>query len=327
METESKEVNLKRSWLLRWLGFFVLPVGFFLLMIHFFQFDGLAAVTLIPPWLWVLSAIFIVGATYSTFSRVRLVLAIVMWGAFFIFYVEEARSLFRWRDAADSERLIKVVTLNCNLGSIAAAIEVKNHHPDIVFLQESPGMSKLPEVANQLFGDDSDWISCGDASIMVRGRLRPVVTDPTSHFVHAVATTSDGSKIDVVSLRLSPPVFRLDFWNPQFWWDHQETRQVHREELEILVEHLKKHAGTDRWIVGGDFNLVGNDGALDAMDGLADSFYQAGTGWGNTGTNQFPLFRVDQIWTHGPLECRSHHTFKTEHSDHRMVVAGFQAEN
>jgi endonuclease/exonuclease/phosphatase (EEP) superfamily protein YafD len=74
-------------------------------------------------------------------------------------------------------------------------------------------------------------------------------------------------------------------------------------------------------IVGGDFNAPPTDDALAAFrQRLSDSFLTAGHGWGATGTNEYALFRVDQIWVSDGLQPASVTAHKTQHSDHRMVV-------
>ena len=147
--------------------------------------------------------------------------------------------------------------------------------------------------------------------------------NPASHFVHAVITLESGQKIDVVSLRLSAPVFRIDFLSSGFWTDHVKTRRKHRRQLQEVSEHLEKFARSEHIVIGGDFNLVGNDGALSALNQYKDSFFTAGSGWGNTGTSDYPLFRVDQIWTNSNLKCSASQAFATKNSDHRMVIADF----
>ena len=86
------------------------------------------------------------------------------------------------------------------------------------------------------------------------------------------------------------------------------------------------HAATDHWIIGGDFNLPGTDGALSAFAELRDAFEEGGVGWCNTGTSDYPLFRVDQIWISSDLECDVLKAFATNHSDHRMVIADLSAQ-
>ncbi|MDB4778114.1 endonuclease/exonuclease/phosphatase family protein [bacterium] len=319
---------MQEHWFRRLTSHLVSGAGTLVLLFYYFQFDILAPVTMIPPWLWLIAACLIFGLSYRAFSRWRLVFSLVVWSTFLILFVEEARSLIRIsgsnsieRSASHSVDGLRIVTLNCHMGSYAAAMELEGYQPDVVLLQESPGMSQLPKIANALLGPESGWISCGDASILVRGKLVPIVSDQSSHFAHAVVTSPNGLEFDVVSLRLSPPVFRFDFWNAEFWNSHLETRKHHRLQLEMIVEHLNRAAKTNCWIIGGDFNLVGNDGALDAMKELSDTFFQMGSGWGNTGTNNYPLFRVDQIWTNSAFACNAHRAFATQNSDHRMVLA------
>lgn len=309
-------------------SFLLSLLGLGLIFVHYFQFDHLAPFTLVPPWIWLVPAAILLGLSCRYMARHQMITASLIWLVFAIVFVEEARSLIRPNNLADRSKksvgeqsTIRVVTLNCQIGSEDAAMEVASFQPDIVLLQESPGESQLKKITNALFGENSDFLSCGDASILARGKLTPIMSNQSSHFAHALVTLDDGSELDVVSLRLSPPVFRMDFWTTNFWNAHYETRQKHRNQLQEIVTHLKKNHRSERWILGGDFNLTGNDGALSAMDSLSDSFFRAGSGWGNTGTNDYPLFRVDQIWTNQLLICEGHRVFRTQNSDHRMVVA------
>lgn len=165
---------------------------------------------------------------------------------------------------------------------------------------------------------------------MAKGSVEPVLVDPQSHFAHAVVTNQNEFQFDVVSLRLSPPVFRMDFWGQRFWNDHNRTRKNHRNQLQQIMDHLKLNARTKHVIIGGDFNLVGGDGALSALTQsktkrMKDTFHTAGVGWCNTGTSEYPLFRVDQIWTNQNFSALSNQTIATKRSDHRMVIADIAA--
>jgi endonuclease/exonuclease/phosphatase (EEP) superfamily protein YafD len=80
-------------------------------------------------------------------------------------------------------------------------------------------------------------------------------------------------------------------------------------------------------IIGGDFNAPPNDGSLVTLKHrLHDTFRDAGRGWGNTGTNRFPLFRVDQILVGEGLRAESVCARRTIHSDHRLVVCDLTLE-
>ena len=159
----------------------------------------------------------------------------------------------------------------------------------------------------------------------VRGTIESRHADSSSHFCHAVATLNSGQQVDIVCLRLSPPVFRLDFWSAGFWNDHYHKRIHHRQQLKEITEHLQQHQQTPHLIIGGDFNSVAHDGALTTtLENHDDSFAVAGTGWGGTGTSDFPVFRVDQIWASEHLTCLQSRALDTEYSDHRIVVAEFE---
>jgi endonuclease/exonuclease/phosphatase (EEP) superfamily protein YafD len=53
---------------------------------------------------------------------------------------------------------------------------------------------------------------------------------------------------------------------------------------------------------------------------LRDAFREAGAGWQNTATNDFPLLRFDQVWVSEHWRVNRLSVKKSEHSDHRTVV-------
>jgi hypothetical protein len=255
--------------------------------------------------------------------------ALATWFAFTILLVDEGHSLVRlgnpsrdaWQEAREQGHAVRVVTLNCLAGNARAAAEVFAYEPDIVLLQESPSRDHLAELSQQFFGADGAFLWGGDTSILARGILLPQHRDGTSHFVHAVVELPTGFRAHVMSVRLSPPVFRLDFWQPGFWRDHFDKRTKHRRQIQDVMIELRRVPERAPLIIGGDFNAPPNDGSLIPLrDRLFDTFRHAGRGWGNTGTNGLPLFRVDQIWASS--DCRAVRVVarRTLHSDHRMVV-------
>ncbi len=297
-----------------------------LVAVHYFQPDRLAPVTLVPPWLWIVPGMFVILIARKSVSRVMLIFAIGLWFVFGFLFVEEARSLLRFQsfgpDARQSDQpsTIRIVSLNCCMGSKKASVEPIGFQPDIVFFQESQGPIPTLETAKEYFGKTASAVHGGDVSIISNAKLDAIHVDPQSHFVHVAATFADGRQCDLVCLRLSAPVFRMDFLSAGFWNDHRNTRQNHREQLQEIISHLENAARTKHWIIGGDFNLVGNDGALSAFENLRDTFFRAGSGWCDTGTSDYPLFHVDQVWTSQNIRCERQKVHRTENSDHRMVV-------
>jgi endonuclease/exonuclease/phosphatase (EEP) superfamily protein YafD len=200
--------------------------------------------------------------------------------------------------------------------------EVAQFKPDVVLLQESPSREHLKHLAIEVFGNDGTFLWGGDTSILARGRIQPGTVDPSSHFVHATVELPSGVELDVISARLHPPVFRLDFWDSGFWIDHRNNRVKHRAQILDVMQIVAAIPQSAHLIVGGDFNAPPLDDALTPLrQRLFDTFTEAGRGWGHTGTNDYPLFRVDQIWASRSLSANTVIAQKTVHSDHRMVIA------
>jgi vancomycin resistance protein VanJ len=293
------------------------------------QPDWLAPLTLVPAWCWLVPGLVLTGLGFSRRDQLRSLLVLTLWVGFAVLFVEEARTVARlrspptaaWQVARQRGRAIRVVSLNCFAANARAAAEVAAYAPDVVLLQESPSRAHLESLSRDLFGTDGAFLWGGDTAILARGQLAPRRLDGTAHFVHAAVVLPSGFQVEVISVRLTPPVFRLDFWSPGFWSDHRNKRVKHRRQIEILMEGLPSRSESNPLIVGGDFNAPPNDDALAPLrQRLYDTFQQAGRGWGNTGTNRFPLFRVDQIWASGSLRAESVFAQRTVHSDHRLVV-------
>jgi vancomycin resistance protein VanJ len=291
--------------------------------------DWLAAVTLVPAWCWLLPAFVMTVYGFRRAHKRRCLAVAILWVLFSAIFVEEAQSLIRigrrptaeWETARERGQAIRVVSLNCNVANHRSAAEIANAEPDIVLLQESPSREHLQHLARELFGDDGRFLWGGDTSILARGQIRPVTLDTSSHFLHATVELPTGITVDVISVRLNPPVFRLDFWAPGFWTDHRNNRIKHRQQILNVMESMEGIPQSANLIVGGDFNAPPRDAALSPLrPRLSDTFTAAGRGWGNTGTNDNPLFRVDQIWASRGFKPESVTAHKTIHSDHRMVV-------
>jgi len=200
-------------------------------------------------------------------------------------------------------------------------------NPDVVLLQESPGSESLERLSQKLFGDDGVFLYGGDVSILAKGKIQSKFANRASHFVHAEVELPNGLITDVVSLRLAAPVSRLDFWTAGFWQDHRQRRMEHRQQIVDIMQHIKSVATSDHLIVGGDFNSPPNDDALVPLQQrLFDTFRKTGQGWGATGTNDYPIFRVDQIWVSKGFYVESVTAQKTVFSDHRMVVCDLTVE-
>jgi hypothetical protein len=113
---------------------------------YHFQPDGLAALTVVPPWCWLVPGLPLIFIGASHRRRALPIAVAGLWIMFSLANVEEIPSIIRGviRQSVDvkpegiDSRGIRVVTLNCFVANRDAAAEVIPFNPDIVLLQESP---------------------------------------------------------------------------------------------------------------------------------------------------------------------------------------------
>ena len=295
--------------------------------------DALAALTLIPAWCWPLAGLISTIPIWRIQYRRLVGSLFVLWMAFAIGWVEDVSSVTRAVLVAVKTQpqppnpWLRIVTLNCDNNERCLA-DLQRMNPDVVLLQEAPGRDALAKMTVQLFGDSGSFLAGGDTAILARGAMRQSFVDRGSHFAAATVVLPDGRELRCVSLRLVPPPSRLDFWSGGFWSDHRDLRNLHRRQLRQIKAHISETPSAAPLLIGGDFNTVGLDRALDELrPRLTDAFTTSGTGWGATGTNDWPLFRVDQVWTDSLFVPTRVFAEKTNASDHRMVVCDAGIKN
>ena len=211
----------------------------------------------------------------------------------------------------------KIVSLNCAGGDPKAAEEAAAIGAEVILLQETPGLDSLKAIQKSL-GADWTVINGPDGSILTRGPARRIpLPIGTPNFV---AAEWDGTL--VVSLRLQPPIFRLDYWSPDCWRDYARNRESRMAELREVMDWVRANKGNRDLIIGGDFNTPPDRHMMESLQSMAtDTFADAGIGWGATAINSFPMVRIDQIWVGGNIVPGSARAKTVEHSDHRMVIA------
>lgn len=232
---------------------------------------------------------------------------------------DEPAALARMVVAPRDVPSIRVVSLNC-ASSLDAVREVVPLQPDVVLVQESPGSIDLNQVRSELGGDWS-LLTGVDASILARGKLTPVPLPPgTSNFTAAWADLQ-GEDVLIVSLRMRPPVFRLDYWNPACWTAYAANKSARRKELAPIAAFIKQQAGESPLILGGDFNTPPDRTITRSLDSIAADSWAVGRGWGATAINEFPMVRIDQIWASDHFQPINAFSRKTRNSDHQIAVA------
>ncbi|MBI3910577.1 MAG: endonuclease/exonuclease/phosphatase family protein [Armatimonadetes bacterium] len=295
------------------------------------QPDACAAITLWPPWVWLAPGLLLAGLGWSRpGKRIASVIAL-LWLVYLLAFVEEPRSLLRfrwgpsseWQAARQRRQALRVVSLNCAAGNQDAAAEVERWQPDIALLQEAPVRRDTEALACRLFGRQAAVVWGGDVAILARGTVFP--TPPPralrAFLAQGRVRLTTGSEVEVISIHLLPPVFRTDLWSAACWRDLAANRQARREQVQALAQQIARLPGSAPLIVGGDFNAPAGDAVFRLLaPRLHDAFGEGGMGWGNTVLNDMPLSRIDQVWISEHFRAPAVTARKTRHSDHRMVI-------
>ncbi|RYG44786.1 hypothetical protein EON79_14160 [bacterium] len=316
---KEKPVSGKRR-----LGFASLWMGLWLVFIggaYLVPGYSLAAFTIFPAWTWIGIAVAPLAYRFRRYEpRVVASLALVA-VVLTLVTTEEWRSLVRLH-APPGKGSVRIVTLNC-ASLTSSTEEVVPFRPDIVLLSENPGRPACEALARRLFGSAGRAVVGPDGAIVCRAPLTQIdVPRGTSDFT-AATTSVAGVSIGLIALRLLPPEFNIELYNPEAWRKVAENRRARREQIAKIAEWVKLHP--DIRLMAGDYNAQPWDPSLGAMPrGFLDAFPRAGTGWGHTAVNDYPLARIDQIWTKRWKPTRVW-IEKTVNSDHRMVIADFEA--
>jgi endonuclease/exonuclease/phosphatase (EEP) superfamily protein YafD len=299
--------------------------------------DSCALITLCPAWVWFFMGIAVVLISWRRRDMRVIVAVALLWFVFLLLFAEEPMSLLRevgrntseWRAAQERGDAVRVVSMNCAGGSEGAAAEAMRQGADVVLLQESPQAERVRQLAEDEMGERASVVCGPDAAIAVRGQAEeiPLPTEVSRFAVRARVTTATGVEADVVSLRLLPPVLSFNIFSRDCWRSQRANRRARREQIALIAAEVGDSAAEGPLILGGDFNAPGRDGALRALPGrLRDAFGEAGAGWPNTATNDFPLLRFDQVWVSEQWRVNQLSARKSEHSDHRMVICGLIRE-
>lgn len=301
----------------------LIGIAAFVLSLFCYRPDRLAAMTVIPTECWFLGGVALQLMFVKICQKSLWRISMMIWLAFSLLWVEPPVSLWRMSVPAplpSSERhRIRIVSLNCEVGSPAALRDLIAQRPDLVLLQESPNRETLSTWVQELFGDQGAMIWSPDASILARGKLTPRQFPAESAFVAATWELEGQPVIDVFSLRLWPQPFRVDYWNPACWQRFYEVRKIQREQVQTLQLVAARYEHP--LIVGGDFNCVPGDPAEAPLRevGLKDAYFIAGRGWGRTITNDYPFHRIDRLWLSSNLTPINVVALRTCGSDHRLL--------
>lgn len=289
-----------------------------------------AAFTHYPASFWGLPGLVLCAFSHARRRMLRTAVVIVAWLAFVLALSEEPRALWtafrpwpapQWVAAREDGQGLRVVTLNCKARRAASAEEALAYEPDVALLQEAPTAEVLDEVAAR--HPRYEALSHGELAIVSRGSLTPIPVDPPlESFVLAADVVAAGHRLIVASIHFSEPFRGIDFWRVD---TRQEARLVwedHHRQVELLAQWVDGLDPATPVVVGGDMNTTAGDSLLlDMPARLNDTFRVAGIGWGNTVRNRKPFLRVDYIWADAHFRPVTVVARRTDHSDHRAVIA------
>jgi len=299
---------------------------FMLTLIFLFSPDQFAAITVFPSWAWcVLGLCFMVRIPVKKWGS-NLLFGLIAAIPVLMLTSEEFWSPFRGlSNSADRQGKTSqpwITSLNCAGGSADAAAEALATGAPIVLLQESPSSKELQKLADKA-GYRVYWGIDGSVLTNLEQSEEFWETKVKKEQNFTLVTVND---VVIVSLRLQPPIFRLDLWNPECWTSQTQNLRSRKEELREIVQTVRevaKNVPSDHGpqiIMGGDYNAIPSQLRVKPY-GFKDVGDKFGLGWIGTAVNDFPLARIDRIWVQG-LEGEAAKLLvkKTVNSDHRMVV-------
>ena len=240
----------------------------------------------------------------------------IVWLCFGMVQVEEWRSVLRGvLPTEEVESSLRITSVNCS-GSMFSVRDAMIEVPDVLLIQESPPLHAL---SGFLIEHTEYQLLFGlDRSILVRGGIREA---HRKQFYTMGSAVIDGQDYCIVSLRLLTSNPRVDLWKADCWKAQVYNRQRQIQQLTEIVGLLPDDVAL---IVGGDFNVPQRDGIFDQMnDRLEDSFVSGGRGWCNTVLVDFPMLRIDQVWTSRTLSCFDASVRKSPKTDHLLYTARF----
>ena len=202
-------------------------LGAFTSLAYYWQPDWLTAFTIWPAWFWFSAGVALALAGYSRPTRKLILSAALLWGGVGYLLRAEAVAVLRsrawpvskWEDARRQGAGLRVVTLNCAGGSLAAAQEAGAYHADIVLLQEVPTRGRLTPLIPQLTVRSAESALGMDTAVIAAGAVEAIpVNSPLLQLARVRLFT--GQSLVVGSVRLPPPSIRTDLWSPEIGRAH-----------------------------------------------------------------------------------------------------------
>lgn len=297
------------------------------------QPDRFAAFTVMPIWLWGgIGLLFSTVAFYFLRAPLSLILTGV-WALTLLVGADEARALGNIGKQAPlpgpaepyrSQKVLRILTMNTGMFQFGdPSDEIAAWDPDIVLLQQTTPRDTR-KIAAKLYGGTGDVRTYGYNSVITRWKIERESRSILIRNQQMSVLLPDNSRINIVNVHLSTAATDLRLWKREAWRNHRINRKARKQEVAFALKILSETTNfpAEPTIFGGDFNAGASDivHRQFARD-FVDAFTEAGTGWGDTFHNRFPILRIDHIYTTRhlkPVRCRA---VKSRNTDHRFVVA------
>ncbi len=297
--------------------------------------DDLLALTVFPVWVWTIPPILIV-LLIGLLAGYRYLLALIP--LLLVTYLASDTPLAPLRvmisDAPPTvrqtnEQTLRVISHNCHhLPSAVKAL--KKYDADIVLLQEIVRSKHFEEVRLHLFGEAGFSLKGRDIAILSRYPLKQITLENEyQKFCIAAQVsipTSHGTEdILLAPLHLNSPPFRYDLWEKECWQSYTQHRLAQKKQFQSIVNSLPAFEANDKVIIGGDFNAPAGDVIFEIMPSyMQEAFHETGVGWGCSFHSQYPLIRIDQLWSTPQIKPIRCHTVDSESSDHRVIIVDYE---
>ncbi|HUT23443.1 MAG TPA: endonuclease/exonuclease/phosphatase family protein, partial [Sumerlaeia bacterium] len=162
----------------------------------------------------------------------------------------------------------------------------------------------------------------GDCALLSRFPIEPERLDLKVWGEQMARVKTPAGGIRILNVRMPLPALRLNLFSARA---RAEMRLSHRQRAEgfgRLGKAVRKLAEDGPLILAGDFNTPIRSTLLRPVRALlTDAFRQAGSGWGNTMTHDFPVSRIDAIFVSGEFRVLRAQSLTNGISDHRTVLA------
>lgn len=293
------------------------------------RWDSMVAITLPPLWTWTVVGVLASLLSWILFRGGASIVVLVIWLVTAVLFSEETHSLVReLAETVDPKPLPhedeRIRVANLNAGSKAEALDAAVElAPDILVVQEAPGEEAIAATTRELFGVEGTYLIGNNSAILARGEILDTIVEPESNAIHARLRIEEGFVIDITGVEMQACIPRLSLWSADTWKELSDLRMRNRRQLRTHLGENEITRDTTGRIISGGFQTPPGDDVFRPLESneLLDSFAKTGLGWGNTYPAEYPILRLDQIWTSENLPPVRSVAVPNPESDHRIVVS------